>query len=489
MKFLDYPELELISRDLCFESAECRVNTRLEAYSCKAINRDKKLFKTLESAYVRSASTSPPSYLEEHLASPFGKLDQPAARKTLWLLISTLNGAFPDHEFAEVNPADFRRERSAASVLNSLSTTLYSLRSGGGAPRSFSSFPSSYDERAATAAVAAGGAVSHPKLGPILDDIMCISECEVYTYHPDVDSDPHASADPEEGYGADDSWTEDDVAEAGTDSDAVMSTSDTPRAHDDDTPMFDEDMYEGGLDYSRGGGASSSSGPSEDGPRTPRTPRGSYFSSSWGASSAEDEAEDDDDDDTGGLLWATYVFFYNRKLKRILFVDVWSRRQTAPRARPITQHQPMSSYLPPALQQPSQSGTLGAVKVAHIDLTGGDSSPSTPLQSPAKRAMSRTNSRKRRAPSGSPAPSSLSPFPHASPQAQSAADAEERRLALASASAAPRLASSLARGAMRSLDAAVLSASAPASGTASPVSLAGTPDKADRAAAPKRVRV
>ena len=134
MKYLEYPELEVLSRALTFEMSECKVFTRIEAYSCKAVNKEKRLFKSLESSYLLSASSSPPAYLEEALASPFGRLDQPSARKTLFLLIATLNGAFPDHDFSEVNPADFVRESSPTVVLNSLTSTLLSLSSGTGSP-------------------------------------------------------------------------------------------------------------------------------------------------------------------------------------------------------------------------------------------------------------------------------------------------------------------------------------------------------------------
>ncbi|PWN41427.1 Maf1 regulator, partial [Ceraceosorus guamensis] len=292
MKFLDYPELEQLSRQLTFDSAECRVFTRLEAYSCKPVNRDKKLLKALESTYGHAASsTSPPSVLEEHLASPFGKLDQPAARKTLWLLIATLNGAFPDHDFAQANPADFKRERSVDYVINSLSSTLVSLRSGSAG--SFSLLPSTSYEEGAAALSPSGSYGSPPThlgshrvqgdaaLGAILEDILCVSECEVFTYSPDMDSDPHAYPDPDEGYmdGEDDTWAEDNYSLFDSGAQSLA----------DDAPMFDEDMDGGALGQA------------------------AAHSTSFNTSG-------------GGLLWSTYVFFYNRKLKRILFVEVWARR-------------------------------------------------------------------------------------------------------------------------------------------------------------------
>ncbi|KAK0562220.1 hypothetical protein OC844_002812 [Tilletia horrida] len=41
-------------------------------------------------------------------------------------------------------------------------------------------------------------AATHPALASILDDIMCVEECEVYSFHPDIEYDPHASADDDE---------------------------------------------------------------------------------------------------------------------------------------------------------------------------------------------------------------------------------------------------------------------------------------------------
>ncbi|KDN42498.1 Maf1 regulator, partial [Tilletiaria anomala UBC 951] len=146
MKYLDYPELELLSRALTFESAECRVFTRLEAYSCKAVSKERKLMKELEDASNHEHHGPVSTSLEDPrtqftgafapLDSPFGRLNDPQARKKLFLLITALNAAFPDHDFSLINPADFRREENPAAVLNSLSTTLLNLRGGSGTPRS-----------------------------------------------------------------------------------------------------------------------------------------------------------------------------------------------------------------------------------------------------------------------------------------------------------------------------------------------------------------
>lgn len=502
MKYLEYPELELLSRALTFESAECKVFTRMEAYSCKTVSREKRLFKSLESSYLNSASTSPPDYLEEALASPFGRLDQPSARKTLFLLIATLNVAFPDHDFSEVNPADFRKELSPAMVLNSLSTTLLNLKTSSNAPRSYSSFPGSFEEPsfAVGSAGSPGSAgataslpplITHPALSHILDDIMNVSECEVYTFHPDMDSDPHASAEPEEEgeLGDDDPYEDEEYWD--NDTTGMRGREDTPRARHrtdddddeemDDAPMFDEDVYGEGFGGRKAPSHSIASigpdgnmvmsRPGFDTKRRPSMESSSLTSySSYRESGFEDK--DDDLDGTGaGLLWSTFAFFYNRKMKRILFVSVWSRKNAR-------FGMPVSSWAY-AQPPPVLSASLGSAPTSHQRITSPGSgsgrqrassnaskkrAPVAPAAaaapSLAKRAIARTDSTgslKRagrpghiRTSSGSPAPSSLSPFPHASPRAVRTTDPMENVVIVDG------------RRSINSLDATLLSASAPA---------------------------
>lgn len=508
MKYLDYPELESLSRALTFESAECKVFTRLEAYSCKAVKRERQLFKSLESQYLHSASLSPPKHLDEALASPFGRLDQAQARKTLFLLIATLNGAFPDHDFSGVDPADFRREINPDFVLNSLGTTLLGLRSNSNAPRSFSSFPSSYDEedrpgtqpsargRGNVSIGTASSGINHPQLGAVLDDIMCISDCEVYTFHPDTDSDPHASAEPdEEGIEINDERYADDESlsdgEEGYDESQEMQIS-TPKRRSsnssfnedagmDDAPMFDEDLM--GFGFTPVQSRISSTVTTPRTPSSTRARAGDFFSykkagrpsalsskdgntsepfaqslsrrihthgsssetnptsSSYYSDEDTDENFDDDGQGPSGLLWATYAFFYNRKLKRILFVSVWSRRNNfapssysfSPPSYP-TMHRFAESSVPPlSIDQaitsanPSKSSMAKSLPTTMVHNKGNHSAnanASNSVTSPAKRAIARTNgssskmqkstagTKRRRDISASPAPSLRSPFPH-----------------------------------------------------------------------------
>ncbi|EMD33974.1 hypothetical protein CERSUDRAFT_141359 [Gelatoporia subvermispora B] len=306
MKYIEIPELSRLTQALTHEGPECAVHTRIEAYSCKNIKRDKKLFRTLESAYADELSNSPPPppfvLDREPDMTPFGPLKEHNSRKTLYLLIATLNVAFPDHEFSDVRPWHFSREESGASVLNALSTTLVSPhRAGMQAPRTYSAYPptssdffpssvptsSSPHDYLKPSPHSPSKALSgtHPTLYRILDEVMGLSECEVFSFTPDIESDPHAN---------DYEDVEDDVASVGDE--------DTDTDDEDTTFQFDYEPDEFQRRPSRNG--TSYSGDKEEIPRI-RSPIRMKR--------------------RGALLWSSHWFFLNRKLKRILFISVWAR--------------------------------------------------------------------------------------------------------------------------------------------------------------------
>jgi hypothetical protein len=72
--------------------------------SGKAAGADKKLFKQLENKYDPTSNSNILSPPEDdsirNIISPFGPMDQPASRKTLFYLIGTLNASFPDYDFS-----------------------------------------------------------------------------------------------------------------------------------------------------------------------------------------------------------------------------------------------------------------------------------------------------------------------------------------------------------------------------------------------------
>lgn len=308
MKYIEFPELARLSEALTHEGSECSVHTRIEAYSCKNINRDKKLFRSLEHAYNEEVAHSPPvpSFItldRDAEMTPFGPMDKHASRKTLYLLIATLNVAFPDHEFSDVRPAHFCKEQDGASVLNTLSQTLVTPnRLGYRAPRTYSSYASSDFAPSASPSnvfrprspnvpppLVAG---THPTLYRMLDDIIGLPDCEVFSYVPDIAADPHA---------VDYIDTEDDSGSAGEDESSA----------DDDEEAFAFDDYD--IDEMEGSRKGRSSWRDEPSVRR------------W--SDTEDEVSPLRVRlrRKGGLLWSSHWFFLNRKMKRILFISICAR--------------------------------------------------------------------------------------------------------------------------------------------------------------------
>lgn len=86
--------------------------------------------------------------------------------------------------------------------------------------------------------------LTHPHLRRVLDSVLqgSLSECDVYSYTPDFDSDPHAESD------SDDDGTEDEDEEGGEDGDEFLEG-----FEDDDEFGGDESDEEGGG-RKRGGG-------------------------------------------------------------------------------------------------------------------------------------------------------------------------------------------------------------------------------------------
>lgn len=317
MKYIERPELARLAQALTHEGPECSVHTRIEAYSCKNIKRDKKLFRTLENAYNDEVSNSPPvpSYIaleREAEMTPFGPMQEHNARKTLYLLIATLNIAFPDHEFSDVRPSQFSREESGAGVLTALSTTLVSPhRAGLQAPRTYSAYPPASSEFFPSSVPSSSSPMNyirpspftpskvvsgtHPTLYRVLDDAIGLSDCEVYSYNPDIEFDPHAN---------DYSDDEDDVASIG---DEDSSTDEDELTFEFDDYDVDELPRRPTWKSSAGSGQTVSSDEYEESPIRTSSPNFIRMKR------------------RGALLWSSHWFFLNRKLKRILFITVWAR--------------------------------------------------------------------------------------------------------------------------------------------------------------------
>ncbi|KAF8985878.1 RNA polymerase III-inhibiting protein maf1 [Entomortierella lignicola] len=168
MKYLEYPGMDNINSALNFETPECIVYGRVEPYSCKAAGADKKLYKQLENKYPSVGAMSPPdddAFNIRNIVSPFGPMDQSASRKTLFYLIGILNASFPDYDFSDVKPEQFRKEPSVSIVVNSINSTLLNLG----------------NERA----------VKEMGLWDAINQLIELEDSDVYSYNPESDSDPN----------------------------------------------------------------------------------------------------------------------------------------------------------------------------------------------------------------------------------------------------------------------------------------------------------
>ena len=363
----------------------------------------------------QSTSISPPEQHSALLDSAFGRLDKKESRKTLWLLIATLNLAFPDHDFSRVAADEFRREDSAKAVLVNLTSALTNVRASGShipiyrslsnyhsmstslpvympssaanaakgkgsTPRSRRSAavspgkgsfaPGVYSSSTTAASVVVsrlaaligengpgstsdnnvpGDLPSQPLIRQVLDPIIQLGDCEVFSYTPDIDSDPHAYPSDDDYGGGDDD--EQDGFYRGSGSDKG------------DTEMADDDMmvasYPSKLKMVRSridgvvGAApylpqqyrASSSEQDQwrsfsQAPLT-RMQRGEDSRNAFpfgmdGFASDSDRstsryyrdgsADSDEVDETGGLLWSSNHFFYNKKMRRIVFISCWGRK-------------------------------------------------------------------------------------------------------------------------------------------------------------------
>lgn len=350
--------MDLLASNLSFSSSSVRVTTRIEAYSCKSVARERKLFSRLDSEFTSdlelTTSVSPPEDHEALVDSAFGPLDKKESRKTLWLLIATLNAAYPDHDFSRVKAEEFTREESVGTVLASLNEALSHLSEPSSAYRSFASLsisPSmggSPTMRAADGQPVAGGLPSiDPSLRQILDPVIDLAECEVYAYSPDLDSDPHAV----------DSDDDDDEFDDRSISSSVFGDVEDA-GNDPNDPMWEMDELEGqgqfnALPPSVVSPAHRSVGAFAGHISVPGTPHVSrpgpmsapnIFAPSTSQETSKTasivsrhrlappsltstfDATGGNEESAGGLLWSTHLLLYHRKKKRVLFISAWCRK-------------------------------------------------------------------------------------------------------------------------------------------------------------------
>lgn len=180
MKFLENSKFEAINAALTMEMENYRIEGRIESYSCKMAGNDKRLFKTLvqESAETSHSdiqvlsppqstlSLSPNKAYGRSLSDGESYLCDTISTKTLFYLISTLNASFnPDYDFSNAKSEEFSKEPSAEWVINSINSQLES------------------------AATDTFSRLKQDLWGAVNEEII-LRECEVYSYNPDLTSDP-----------------------------------------------------------------------------------------------------------------------------------------------------------------------------------------------------------------------------------------------------------------------------------------------------------
>jgi len=119
-------------------------------------------------------------------------LSQVSSRRTFAYLIATLNASHPDYDFSHIlRPADFRKERSLKTVINTIDSTLYNLRPSSG--MTLLQVPSQTGYTTAASATPTSQAWG-PQMWSMIDKEMTLKECTVYCWAP-----PDEPFDGEEG--------------------------------------------------------------------------------------------------------------------------------------------------------------------------------------------------------------------------------------------------------------------------------------------------
>ncbi|KAF4316141.1 hypothetical protein BBO99_00007145 [Phytophthora kernoviae] len=163
MKYLEEPQLSWLNSVLgSYESGDRVLCGKLETYSCKRAGSDKRLAKSLELYYQQEIEASAADLLG---SSPLGPIAAPATRKLLINLISTMNASFPDYDFSAVKPEQFRKEPDFRIALHRINHDLAEMLEAEG-----------------------NGFVE--KMWEAIAEAIKLDECEVYSYIPDMDSDP-----------------------------------------------------------------------------------------------------------------------------------------------------------------------------------------------------------------------------------------------------------------------------------------------------------
>ncbi|KAH8357525.1 hypothetical protein KR084_004642 [Drosophila pseudotakahashii] len=196
MKLLESSRFEAINNALSIQTSGITIFGRIESYSCKMVAAEKVLYKrfTADTHGHDLQALSPPQTLADFSPnfrrnnSQSGDegitLCDTISRKTLFYLIATLNASFePDYDFSDAKVKidykihfflliqkfskshEFSKEPSLQWVLNSIHSNLSALAGD------------QYQ-------------IIRQPLWSAVDDEVILSECDIYSYNPDLSCDP-----------------------------------------------------------------------------------------------------------------------------------------------------------------------------------------------------------------------------------------------------------------------------------------------------------
>ncbi|KAL7423308.1 hypothetical protein Q5752_002609 [Cryptotrichosporon argae] len=344
MKYLDDPRLLHLSEALSANPGpEARVNVRFEAYSIKQIAKERKMFNRMEEAYASGQEemdemSFSPEMKEAGLSSVFGRLDVKESRKVHFLLVSTLNAAFPDHDFTALRPDHFTREISSADVLSHLTATLLGAPTidlgpiAGSSPASHSpgfAGPSSLPNAAPLSS-------STQALSRVLNDVVDLDECEVYSWLPEPEYDPHVG----------------------------------PEEDEDASTIEEDDEYEAieGMDIDSEVPGWGGQGMDLDDYEPARGTKDDPIDLRQEVPESAPVDFDYKPRKVGGLLWSANYFFYSRRQKRVLFLTTWCRKRPS-HSSPVDYAEPGSLPLPISSALSPPSGTHGLPSAPRLRAT------------------------------------------------------------------------------------------------------------------------
>ncbi|GLT91915.1 hypothetical protein SLE2022_097770 [Rubroshorea leprosula] len=167
MKFLEYTPLDRLNDFLSnLNLGERQIKGNLEAYSCKHTGTDKRLSLSLENEILDYLGKSS----DTDSSSPADFLLSRSSRKTLIYLVLTLYHMYPDYDFSAVKAHQFFTEESWDTFKQIFDTYMF--------------------EASKEWVETNGGSSLLETVYKALDEVVKLSDCEIYSYNPDYDADP-----------------------------------------------------------------------------------------------------------------------------------------------------------------------------------------------------------------------------------------------------------------------------------------------------------